>query len=378
MNYDKRALVTGGAGLIGSHVTDHLLREGWTVRILDNLEPQTHRFGKPAWVNEQAEFMQGDLTDRATIRAAMENIDVIFHQGAYGGYMPEIAKYVRVNSFGTAQMLEVIREDNLPIRKIVVASSQAVYSEGAAHCPAHGLVFPAVRPVEQLRRADWTVRCPLCGEKTTSAPTPEEAPVGGGDRLRPDQSGPGKTGLALGQAVRGARPWRCGIRVPSGRGNRFLIRTQELSPFSARGYSTACRPCSTRTASKRAIFRSWRTLPAPTGSPPSTMRSTGCRSTWAAARGVAVREVAEQISAALNIPVAPEVNGEFRPGEMRHLTSGTARIRDGVGYAPQTDLATGIGRYLEWIRSQGDVKDYFSEAADILRNKGIVHKSAAK
>ena len=152
MKHDKRALVTGGAGLIGSHVTDHLIREGWTVRILDNLEAQTHRFGKPGWINEKAEFVQGDLTDRATIRAAMGNIDVIFHQGAYGGYMPEIAKYVYTNSFGTAQMLEVIREDRLPIQKIVVASSQAVYSEGAANCPTHGLVFPAVRPVEQLRR----------------------------------------------------------------------------------------------------------------------------------------------------------------------------------------------------------------------------------
>ena len=76
----------------------------------------------------------------------MEGIDVIFHQGAYGGYMPEIAKYVHVNSFGTAQMLEVIREDNLPIKKIVVASSQAVYSEGAATCPTHGLVFPGRAP----------------------------------------------------------------------------------------------------------------------------------------------------------------------------------------------------------------------------------------
>ena len=53
MNHDKRALVTGGAGLIGSHVTDLLLREGWTVRVLDNLEPQTHRHGQPAWVNPQ-------------------------------------------------------------------------------------------------------------------------------------------------------------------------------------------------------------------------------------------------------------------------------------------------------------------------------------
>src|SRR6476659_132844 len=127
----RRALVTGGAGLIGSHVADLLRREGWKVRVLDNLEPQTHRHGRPSWVQPDADFIEGDLRDRAIMSAALADVDVVFHQAAYGGYMPEIAKYVDVNSLGTAQMLEVIREKNLPIKKILVASSQAVYSEGA-------------------------------------------------------------------------------------------------------------------------------------------------------------------------------------------------------------------------------------------------------
>jgi dTDP-L-rhamnose 4-epimerase len=90
-------------------------------------------------------------------------------------------------------------------------------------------------------------------------------------------------------------------------------------------------------------------------------------------RGVPIREIAEQISNALEIHIAPEAKGEFRPGEMRHLTSGAARIR-AAGYKPQVDLATGIGRYLDWIRAQTDIRDYFSEAEKILRNKGVVHK----
>src|SRR5207302_214438 len=176
---EKRALVTGAAGLIGSHLTDLLVQESWNVRVLDNLEPQTHRRGKPAWINRKAEFVEGDIRDRETITAALDKIDIVFHQAAYGGYMPEISKYVHVNSLGTAQMLEVIREKNLPIQKIVVASSQAVYSEGAGICPRHDLVFPTVRPVEQLRKGDWQVHCPICGAITKSAPTPENAPVGG-------------------------------------------------------------------------------------------------------------------------------------------------------------------------------------------------------
>src|SRR6266581_4406988 len=175
----KRALVTGGAGLIGSHVTDLLLCEGWKVRVLDNIEPNTHKRGKPAWINAAAEFVEGDVRDRDTIAAALDTIDVVFHQAAYGGYMPEIAKYVHVNSFGTAQMLEVIREKKLSIQKIIVASSQAVYSEGAGECPTHGLIFPPLRPIGQLRQGDWQVHCPVCGAVTKSVPTPENAPVGG-------------------------------------------------------------------------------------------------------------------------------------------------------------------------------------------------------
>src|SRR5207249_5713229 len=106
-------------------------------------------------------------------------VDVLLHKAAYGAYMQEIATYVDVNSFGTDQMLEVIREKKLPIKTVIVASSQAVYSEGAAICPEHGLVFPEVRPLEQLKAGDWSVHCPICHAITKSAPTPERAPVGG-------------------------------------------------------------------------------------------------------------------------------------------------------------------------------------------------------
>lgn len=174
-----RALVTGGAGLIGSHIADLLLREGWQVRILDNLEPQTHCKGKPAWLPQAAEFIEADIRDRSAVTAALHSIDVVFHEAIYGGYMPEMAKFVHVNSFGTAQMLEIIRDENLPVKKVIVASSQAVYCEGAAACRQHGVVFPSVRPTSQLNTGDFAVHCPHCEAETTSVPTPEEAPIRG-------------------------------------------------------------------------------------------------------------------------------------------------------------------------------------------------------
>ncbi|MDQ6900727.1 MAG: SDR family NAD(P)-dependent oxidoreductase, partial [Candidatus Dormibacteraeota bacterium] len=83
------ALVTGGAGLIGSHLVDQLVQSGWRVRILDNLEPVTHAASPPR-LNPDAEFILGDVRDPAIVRQALAGVDVVFHQAAYGGYMPEV------------------------------------------------------------------------------------------------------------------------------------------------------------------------------------------------------------------------------------------------------------------------------------------------
>src|SRR5258708_15824226 len=86
----KRALVTGGAGLIGSHIVDLLQAQDWSVRVLDNLEPQTHRDGKPPWlqaaIQNGAEFVEGDMRDREVVQAAPGGINPVFHAPAYRAY----------------------------------------------------------------------------------------------------------------------------------------------------------------------------------------------------------------------------------------------------------------------------------------------------
>src|ERR1041385_4327493 len=332
----KRALVTGGAGLIGSHVVDLLVGEGWQVRALDNLEPQTHRRGKPAWINERAEFIEGDLRDRDTITAALENVDIVFHQAAYGGYMPEIVEFVGVNSLGPAQMLEVIREQNLPIKKFIVASSQAVYSEGAGDCPKHRLVFPPVRPVEQLRTGDWQVHCPICSAITKSVPTPENAPVGGETVY----------GLTKVDQERLVLLWGKQIGIPTvalrysctygPRQSIFNPYTGVIAIFCTRLLNDLPPVFyedgeQTRDLSFVEDIARANLLAAETDALDGQAVNVG------SGKAVSVREIAEQVSDALGIKIAPEVNGEFRPGEMRHLISGTDRIAE-AGYKPQVDL----------------------------------------
>src|SRR5947209_14272058 len=330
-SHSNRALITGGAGLIGSHVADLLRREGWTVRILDNLEPQTHRRGKPVWmISSDAEFIEGDLRDRATMAAALQDIDVVFHQAAYGGYMPEIAKYVQVNSFGTAQMLEIIREQNLPVKKIVVASSQAVYSEGAGLCPEHGLVFPDVRPVGQLQKGDWAAKCPVCGAVTTSARTQRRAPVGGETVYGLTKVDQEKLVLLWGKQI--GIP-TVALRYSCTYGPRqsiFNPYTGVIAIFCTRLLNDLP-PVLYEDGEQTRDFSFVEDIARANLLAAETDKLDGLPVNVGSGRGIPVRQIAEQLSDVLKIDFAPEVNGEFRPGEMRHLTSDTTLARS-AGY----------------------------------------------
>jgi dTDP-L-rhamnose 4-epimerase len=370
----KRALVTGAAGLIGSHVVDLLVREGWQVRALDNIEPQTHRRGKPAWINPAAEFIQGDMRNRDEITAALDGIEVVFHQAAFGGYMPEIVKFVHVNSLGTAQMLEVVREKNLPIKKIVVASSQAVYSEGAGECPKHGMVFPSVRPIEQLRRGDWQVHCPICGAITKSVPTPENAPVGGETVY----------GLTKVDQERLVLLWGKQTGIPTvalrysctygPRQSIFNPYTGVIAIFCTRLLNNLP-PVLYEDGEQTRDFSFVEDIARANLLAAKTDKLDGLPVNIGSAHGTRIREIAEELADILKIDIAPELNGDFRPGEMRHLTSDTT-LAQSAGYKPTVDLGKGISRYIDWIRKQSDIRDYFSEASEILKNKGIVHRVA--
>jgi dTDP-L-rhamnose 4-epimerase len=368
---EKRALVTGGAGLIGSHVADLLVREGWKVRVLDNLEPQTHR-GRPAWINPRTEFIQGDMRDRETIASALDKIDIVFHQAAYGGYMPEISKYVHVNSLGTALMLEVIREKNFPIQKIIVASSQAVYSEGAGICPKHNLVFPTVRPVEQLRKGDWEVHCPICGAITKSAPTPENAPVGGETVYGLTKVDQEKLVLLWGKQV--GVP-TVALRYSCTYGPRqsiFNPYTGVIAIFCTRLLNNLP-PVLYEDGEQTRDFSFVEDIAGANLFAVESDKLDGLAVNVGSGNGVPIRQVAQILSYALKIDIEPEARGEFRPGEMRHLTSDITKIRS-AGYRPRVELEEGIQRYIDWIRSQSDIRDYFTEAEQILKSKGIVHR----
>ena len=123
-------LITGGAGFIGCHTADALIEVGHRVRVLDSLRPPIHPNGRPPRLSEGAELVNGDVTNKGDMARALTDVDAVFHFAAYQDYLPDFSTFFQVNTVGTALLYEILVERGHSLRKVVVASSQAVYGEG--------------------------------------------------------------------------------------------------------------------------------------------------------------------------------------------------------------------------------------------------------
>jgi len=171
----KKILVTGGAGFIGSHIVDKLISLGHEVRILDILNPQVHpNENKPIYLNKNAEFVKGDVGNIEVLKIALEGIEVIYHEAAVVGLtqsMNEITKFVKNNTQATAVLLNYIVNKENEIKKIIVASSVALYGEGLYKNDSN-FIEPPFRPQRQLNEKKWELENEK-GEKLEPIPTPE-------------------------------------------------------------------------------------------------------------------------------------------------------------------------------------------------------------
>lgn len=366
-------LVTGGAGLIGSHIVDAAFARGWDVRVLDSLERQTHRQGRPAWVPEAVDFVHGDVRRRADWERALHGIDIVFHEAAYGGYMPEIAKFMHVNSYGTALMLETIRNNDLPVRKIVVASSQAVYNEGAYRCPVHGHFYGRTREIARLDVGDYDMHCPTCDAVATPVPTDEGAPMGGENVYAISKADQERLVITFGRAT--------GLPVVALRYSCTYGPRQSLfNPYTGVIAIFCTRLMNDLPPVVYEDGRQSRDLVFVGDIARANLlvatddRANGRILNVGTGNAAAIAELAHLLARKLGKDIPPTIAGEFRPGEMRALISDIGQIGE-LGYAPTVDLEAGIDRYLAWIREQGSVRDYFSAAERRLKARQVVKRS---
>lgn len=171
-------LVTGGEGFIGSQVVDLLVESGREVRVIDNLHPAAHS-RRPDYLNPGAEYVTGDIGDRDTLEAVLDGVDAVCHQAAMVGLGKDFGDaedYVADNCLGTARLLSALSRRGFD-GHLVLASSMVVYGEGGYSCSRHGSVRPSARTRADLEAGHFDPLCPDCGERLSPRPVPESTPA---------------------------------------------------------------------------------------------------------------------------------------------------------------------------------------------------------
>jgi dTDP-L-rhamnose 4-epimerase len=371
-----RALVTGGAGFIGSHLVDALLADGYEVTVFDSLVPQVHgdTHTPPSHLNRNAEVIVGDIRDFDALTRVVRRADVILHQAAAvgpGQSMYAVGHFVSVNSGGTAALCEILAQRQHHVSKVLVASSMTIYGEGRYECPVDGPLSPPPRPEAQLQARHWGVFCATCGTELRPLPTDEDKP------LRPT-SVYATTKRDQEELVLNV----CGA---------YDIPAVALRYFSVYGPRQALSNPYTGVA---AIFAS-RIL---NGEPPLIFEDglqtrdfvhvsdvvqanlLALRSSAAdgevlnvgTGRSTTMVQLAELLRGHLGRPeVEPEIVGRFRQGDIRHCSADISRIRERLGYEPKVALEDGMADLTAWARDE-EPTDLVGEAFAELEDRRLV------
>jgi dTDP-L-rhamnose 4-epimerase len=338
----RGVLVTGGAGFIGSHVVDELVTKGCEVTVLDALHPAAHS-ERPAYLNEHAEYVWGDVRDAETVERCVRGADAVAHHAAMVGAgvdFDDAVDYVSNNDGGTAVLLRALHRTGFRGR-LVLASSMVVYGEGAYRCPEHGGVRPGPREVARMEAGLFDPPCPVCGRDLEPEAVTEELP--------PDPRN-------VYAATKVMQEYLC----------RAFAREHDVGVTILRYHNVygPRMPRNTPYAGVASIFRS--ALEA--GLTPEVFEDGRQLRDFVHVRDVAwasllalsshdaagafnvgtgdphpVGELADALAEAFGSEgLRPRVTGRYRPGDVRHVFASTERIRRSLGYKPTVPFAAGI------------------------------------
>jgi len=338
-----RILVTGGAGFIGSHVAGAYRDVGHDVRVLDALLPAVHPAGVVPVLPDGVELLVGDVRDAGAVDRALDGVDAVCHQAAMVGLgvdVQDLPEYVSINEFGTAVLLAGMARAG--IGRLVLASSMVVYGEGRYECPVDGVVPAAPRRRADLDAGRFEPPCPVCGRQLSWGTVTEETPTD-----------PRNTYAAtkLGQEHL-ASAW-----ASSTGGGAIALRYHNV--YGPR------MPRDTPYAGVAAIFRS--ALEA--GRAPRVFEDGGQQRDFVHVTDVAeanlralladppesslraynvasghphtVGDMARSLADAFGGP-EPQVTGEYRIGDVRHVVASPVRAEKELGFRAQVEFADGM------------------------------------
>jgi dTDP-L-rhamnose 4-epimerase len=371
-----KVLITGGAGFIGSHLTDRLVAMGATVRILDNLEPQVHGEGarkqkaRPEYLHKQAELLVGDVRDKQAVLAALDSVDAVFHFAArvgVGQSMYEIANYTAVNTVGTGVLLEALVDR--PVKRLIVASSMSIYGEGRCVARDGRIVEPPDRARAQLERGEWEL-LDESGDRLTPLPTTEAKSPSLASVYALSKYDQERLCLIFGSTY---RVKTVALRFFNVYGTRQALSnpyTGVLAIFAARLLNNKA-PVIFEDGLQRRDFVSVHDVVRACIRALEAEKAPGNAFNVGSGWSVTVRDVAAALARALKKEhITPEISGKYRAGDIRHCFADISLAREKLDYEPAVDFEDGLRELAEWLKGQ-QAEDRVEAATSELTRRGL-------
>jgi dTDP-L-rhamnose 4-epimerase len=374
-----KILVTGGAGFIGSHLVDALLKHDHHVTVLDNLDPQVHKkIGKvPPYLAKNIRFIHGDIRNPDVLAEILPEIEVVYHLAASVGiaqsmYMPH--KFYDNNVTGTANLLDSIINSENSVSKFVLASSMSIYGEGSYNCPEHAVVEPLLRQKAPVDNTQWELKCPVCQSTLIPIPTSESKTPHCSTIYSLTKKDQEDMVMMLGKTY--------GINTTALRFFGTYGPRQALS----NPYTGVCAIFSTSLLSGNSplIYEDGhqsRDLIYVSDIVQALLLSMGHPSAKGeifnvgTGKPVSILEVANILGKKINPNLKTNITNEFRAGDVRHIIADVTKIKAKLGFLPKYTFETGSDKLLEWVIEQNknnQIEDNSKMAKNLLQKKGLI------
>lgn len=374
----RSILITGGAGFIGSNLALKLVEKGHKVTVLDNMSKQIH--GED-YKNSQlykniegkVDFILGSVENREDWRNALKSIDTVVHLAAETGTgqsMYEINRYIDVNIKGTSELLDILTNEEHSVKKIVVASSRAIYGEGEYICPKHGIVYPKEREEKYMSTGDFNVKCPICDVTVELKATTEETKKHPSSVYGFTKQAQEEMCMIVGKSLN--------IPVVAYRYQNVYGPGQSLK----NPYTGILSIFSTRIKNGNDINifedgQESRDFVYIDDVVEATIlgieKDEANYQTFNVGTGVAVtvQEVAETLREKYNSNIEIKISGNYRLGDIRHNYADLTKIKSLLGFEPKIDFNTGISSFVNWVETQSIEEDNYEKSIEEMKKKGL-------
>lgn len=375
----KNILITGGAGFIGSNLALKLIGKGYSITVLDSLSPQIHGENPDTTsqlynsIRGKVNFIKGTVTSREDWEKALKDVDAVVHLAAETGTgqsMYEIEKYTEINIGGTALMLDILANSKHSVKKVVVASSRAIYGEGRYLSKEMGYVYPLSRTEEYLSKGDFECKCEGCREPLQLVGTTEDS------KIHPT-SVYGITKQVQEQLVMCVCP-TVGIAPVAFRYQNVYGPGQSLS----NPYTGILSIFSTRIKNGNPInifedgkeTRDFVYIEDVVDATISGLEKDAANGhSFNIGTGVAtdVLTVARTLIEKYGAEVPVSIGGNYRLGDIRHNFADITLARTLLGFEPKWSFPEGIGAFAKWVDSQTVKEDKYEQSIEEMKRKGL-------